>query len=88
MTTVRGSDLIDLGAEVLPRWLVRAVVVSVLAFVIVTGNMAPIAWYVQDKTAGYIDAMQGFTDEWIEQSQTSIAPSQAPAPAPARRAYE
>lgn len=88
MITMRGSDLIDLGAELLPRWLVRTVVVSVLGFVMVMGNMAPIAWYVQDKAAGLTDVMQGFTDEWIQQFQVSIAPSQAPAPEPALRTFE
>ncbi len=56
---MRGSDVVDLVLEIAPRWLVRAALLTLVAVVAVTGNVAPIIWYAQDKAAGITEAAFG-----------------------------
>ena len=56
---MRGSDLVDIVAELAPRWLVRALALALVAWVLLTGNAAPVMWYVQDKAAGITAAILG-----------------------------
>lgn len=52
---MRGSDVVDLLAELLPRWLVRLILAGVLAVGALFGSTAVIEWYIADKAAGYTE---------------------------------
>jgi hypothetical protein len=46
---MKSVDAVDVGLELLPRRLVRAVVWLVLAWILLTGNAAPLIWYAHAK---------------------------------------
>lgn len=71
---MRGSDVVDLAVEVAPRWLVRAAAMVLLGWVIVTGNVDPIEWYVNDKAQALVSVV---LDPLT--SQSAIQPPAAPA---------
>lgn len=55
---MRGSDLVDLAAEVLPRKWVQFAVFALCAWVVLSGDAGIVMWYVLDKAEGLTEMMQ------------------------------
>ncbi|WP_084128938.1 hypothetical protein [Demequina sp. NBRC 110055] len=71
---MRGSDVVDLLAEVLPPSLVKTLIGAVAVGVTGFGFTAPIDWYIADKAAG----IQEMFTEYVEAIVTDYSAPAAP----------
>ncbi|MDE0571887.1 hypothetical protein ON058_00465 [Demequina sp. B12] len=54
---MRGSDIVDIAVEVLPKDVVRVLLLAFIAVMTVFDWWAPALWYVHDKAAGITEAV-------------------------------
>ncbi|MGC4174271.1 hypothetical protein [Demequina sp.] len=59
---VRISDWINIAFDVSPRRVVLAFLLVVFGWMTLTGNWAPVEWYVRDQAAGYTEQLQRAVD--------------------------
>lgn len=72
---MRGSDAVDLGLDIVPRWLARAFLLGVAALMAL-GFTQPVEWYLHDKTEGYTQMLQeAFADLTVDLFPLEHAPS-------------
>lgn len=67
---MRGSDVVDVLLEVLPRRWVRVILLALVAVIGLTGWYRPMLWYVADKAAG-------MEEYWMPVLQDTMTPDLA-----------
>ncbi len=68
---MRGSDVVDLLLEVLPKAWVRTALVLVVGLMVLTQWYQPVIWYIFDKGQGLTGLLLPALQEWMQSVVTA-----------------
>lgn len=68
---MRGSDVVDLLLEVLPKAWVRTALVLVVGLMVLTQWYEPVIWYIFDKAQGLTELLLPALQEWMQSVVTT-----------------
>lgn len=68
---MRGSDVVDLLLEVLPKAWVRTALVLVVGLMVLTHWYEPVVWYIVDKAQGFTQLLLPALQEWMQSVVTT-----------------